>query len=207
MECKINNDFYIKNRKGVKTIITEAEGDFLVKLARYAITSYLKDQRILKVPEDTPQTLKEDRGAFVTLNSKGQLRGCIGYPEPVKPLVNTVIEVAISAAVQDPRFPPVSWGELEDVSVEVSVLTRPQLIEVDNPIEYPEKITLGEDGLIVESSFCRGLLLPQVAVEWQWDKEDFLSNTCMKAGLNSDCWIDPEIKIYKFQSQIFEEKK
>lgn len=186
-------------------MITNQEGKFLVKLARTAIETYLKEKIIISVPEDTPNTLKEEMGAFVTLNSNGQLRGCIGYPEPIKPLVNAVIEVAISAAVQDPRFPPVSRGELDKITVEVSVLSKPEIIEVNKPAEYPEKIEVGVDGLIVESSFCRGLLLPQVPVEWQWDVEEFLSNTCMKAGLNADCWLDPEIKIYKFQSQIFEE--
>ncbi|MDD1775236.1 MAG: TIGR00296 family protein [Methanobacterium sp.] len=186
-------------------MITDAEGEFLLKLARSAIEAYLKDKIIINVPEDTPESLNEEMGAFVTLNSKGQLRGCIGYPEPIKPLVNAIIEVAISAAIQDPRFPPVSPQELDNIEVEVSILTKPQIILVDKPSEYPGKIKLGEDGLIMESSFCRGLLLPQVAVEWQWDEEEFLANTCMKAGLNSDCWLDPEIKIFKFQSQIFEE--
>jgi hypothetical protein len=186
-------------------MISKEEGEFLVKLARSAIETYLKENIILSVPDDTPNTLKEEMGAFVTLNTDGQLRGCIGYPEPIKPLVNSVIEVAISAALQDPRFPPVSLQELDKIDVEVSVLTKPEIIEVNKPSEYPEKIIVGEDGLIVESSFCKGLLLPQVPVEWQWDVEEFLSNTCMKAGLNLDCWLDPEIKIYKFQSQIFQE--
>ncbi len=186
-------------------MISNEEGEFLVRLARSAIESYLNNKTILNVPEDTPDTLKDEMGAFVTLNSNGQLRGCIGYPEPIKPLVNAVIEVAISAAIQDPRFPPVSPEELDNIDVEVSVLTKPELIEVNKPSEYPEKINVGDDGLIVESNFCRGLLLPQVAVEWRWDEEDFLSNTCMKAGLNSDCWLDPEVKIYKFQGQIFKE--
>ncbi|HTX61131.1 MAG TPA: TIGR00296 family protein [Methanobacterium sp.] len=186
-------------------MITDSEGGFLIKLARRAIETYLKDKMILTVPEDTPESLKDDMGVFVTLNSNGQLRGCIGYPEPIKPLVNAVIEVAISAAIQDPRFPPVSSQELDNIDVEVSVLTKPQIIKVNKPSEYPEKIKVGVDGLIMESSFCRGLLLPQVAVEWQWNVEEFLSNTCMKAGLNSDCWLDPDIKVYKFQSQIFEE--
>lgn len=186
-------------------MITDEEGEFLVKLARSSIESYMKDKIILEVPEDTPDTLTEEIGAFVTLNKNGQLRGCIGYPEPIKPLANAVIEVAISAAIQDPRFPPVSPQELDDISVEVSVLTKPELIEVDKPEEYPEKISIGADGLIIESCFGRGLLLPQVAVEWQWDVEEFLANTCMKAGLNPDCWLEQDTRIYKFQSQIFEE--
>ncbi|MCE5214138.1 MAG: TIGR00296 family protein [Methanobacterium sp.] len=186
-------------------MLSDEEGDFLVKLARKSIETYLKEKRILEVPEDTPKTLKEDMGAFVTLNRNGQLRGCIGYPEPIKPLVNAVIEVAISSALQDPRFPPVTSSELENLHLEVSVLTKPEIIMVDKPNDYPEKIIVGEDGLIVESGYSRGLLLPQVAVEWQWDAEDFLSNTCMKAGLNADCWLDPQVKIYKFQGQIFQE--
>lgn len=186
-------------------MISDEEGEFLVKLARKSIESYLKDKKLIEVPANTPNTLKEDMGAFVTLNSKGQLRGCIGYAEPVKPLVNVVIEVALSAAIQDPRFPPVTPDELGDIQVEVSVLTKPELIEVENPREYPEKIKVSEDGLVVEKNFIRGLLLPQVPVEWKWDVEEFLANTCMKAGLTPDCWLDPETKIYKFQSQIFEE--
>ena len=186
-------------------MISDEEGQFLVELARRSIETYLNEKQIIKVPEDTPDLLKEEMGAFVTLNSQGQLRGCIGYPEPVKPLVNAVIEVAVSAALQDPRFPPVTIEELNDIQVEVSVLTKPEIITVNKPEEYLDKIKVGEDGLIIESSFSRGLLLPQVPVEWQWDTEEFLSNTCMKAGLNSDCWLDQDIKIYKFQSQIFEE--
>lgn len=186
--------------------LTPEEGEFLVKLARKAIKVYLEDKRILDAPEDTPDTLKEDMGAFVTLHRDKELRGCIGYPEPVKPLVTTIIEVAISAATQDPRFPPVTSSELESVHVEVSVLTKPRPVEVENPSEYPEKVRLGEDGLIVELGYYRGLLLPQVPLEWCWDTEEFLSNTCMKAGLMPDCWLKPKVKIFKFQSQIFCEK-
>jgi uncharacterized protein (TIGR00296 family) len=113
--------------------------------------------------------------------------------------------VAISAATQDPRFPPVTINELDSIDVEVSVLTKPELINVDKPSEYPGKINVGEDGLIVEMGYYRGLLLPQVPLEWKWDVDEFLSNTCMKAGLLPDCWLKPEVKIYSFKSQIFEE--
>lgn len=186
-------------------MIKDDEGEFLVKLARKSIETYLNEKRILEVPENTPNTLKEEMGAFVTIDDDGQLKGCIGYPEPVKPLVNTVIEVAISAAIQDPRFPPVTPDELGKLHLEVSVLTKPEIIEVNKPADYPNRIKVGEDGLIVERDFYRGLLLPQVPVEWKWDAEEFLSNTCMKAGLNPDCWLDPEVKIYRFKSQIFQE--
>lgn len=187
-------------------MITPEEGEFLVKLARKSIESYLNQKKIIDIPADTPNKLKEEMGAFVTLTKNGQLRGCIGYSEPVKPLVDAVIEVALSAAIQDPRFPPVTPDELDDIQVEVSVLTKPELIEVKNPREYPEKIKVSEDGLVVERNFMKGLLLPQVPVEWKWDVEEFLANTCTKAGLAPNCWLDPETNIYKFQSQIFEEQ-
>ena len=144
-------------------------------------------------------------GAFVTLTHNGNLRGCIGYPEPVKPLAQAVVEVAISAAAGDPRFPPVTASELDKIQVEVSVLTKPELIEVQKPAQYLEKVEVGRDGLIVEMGMYRGLLLPQVPVEWNWDIEDFLANTCMKAGLTSDCWLQEGVRIYSFQSQIFTE--
>lgn len=186
-------------------MLSSEEGLFLVKIARESIKTYLNEMKVLDIPEDTPKALKEKRGAFVTLYKGGDLRGCIGYPEPTKILVKAVIEVAISAATQDPRFPPVTTDELEDIKVEVSVLTKPQPIPAKKPTEYPKKIKIGEDGLIVESGFYRGLLLPQVPLEWRWDVYEFLSNTCMKAGLSPYCWLDEGIKIYKFKSQIFDE--
>jgi len=186
-------------------MISEEEGKFLVKIAREAIETYIKDRKIINVPEDTPDTLKEIMGAFVTLNKDGLLRGCIGYPEPIKPLVNAVIEVAISAAVNDPRFSPVNSGELENLDVEVSVLTKPELIEVEKPEEYIDKVQIGKDGLIIERGPYRGLLLPQVPTELGWNVEEFLYNTCVKANLPADCWIYPDVKIYKFNSEIFSE--
>jgi len=186
-------------------MVSEEEGKFLVKLAKNAIETYINERKIINVPEDTPDTLKENMGAFVTLNKQGLLRGCIGYPEPIKPLVNSVIEVAISAAVNDPRFSPVSITELDDLDFEVSVLTKPELIEVEKPEEYMDKIEIGKDGLIIERGPYRGLLLPQVAVEWEWNIEEFLYNTCVKANLPADCWIYPDVKIYKFNTEIFHE--
>ncbi len=186
-------------------MVSEEEGKFLVKLARKSIETYIKEKNIIDVPENAPDTLKENMGAFVTLNKEGLLRGCIGYPEPIKPLVNAVIEVAVSAAVNDPRFSPVTESELDDLEIEVSVLTKPELIEVEKPEEYMDKIKIGEDGLIVERGPYRGLLLPQVAVELEWNIEEFLYNTCVKAGLTADCWLFNDVKIYKFSTEIFEE--
>lgn len=187
-------------------MISEEEGDFLVKLARKSIENYVREGKITKVPDDVNPILREERGVFVTLHRNGDLRGCIGYPEPVKPLAQAVVEVAVSAATQDPRFPPVTIAELDQIQVEVSVLTKPELIEVQKPSQYLEKIEVGRDGLIIEMGMYRGLLLPQVPVEWKWDIEDFLANTCMKAGLSPDCWLQEGARIYSFQSQIFEEE-
>ena len=186
-------------------MISEEEGEFLVKLARNAIETYITRKEIIRVPDDLDPILNDEMGAFVTLTRNGDLRGCIGYPEPVKPLALAVVEVAISAATGDPRFPPVTIAELKEIQVEVSVLTKPELIEVKKPSEYLENVKVDRDGLIVEMGMYRGLLLPQVPVEWNWDVEDFLANTCMKAGLPSDCWLEDGVKMYSFQSQIFSE--
>jgi len=186
-------------------MLSEEEGKFLVKLARNTIEAFINKRKKLEVPEDTPDTLKEEMGVFVTLSKNGLLRGCIGYCKPTEPLVNAVIGAAISAALNDPRFSPVKADELDDLEVEVSVVTRPELIEVNRPEEYMDKIKIGEDGLIIEKEPYKGLLLPQVAVEWGWNVEEFLYNTCVKAGLTADCWLYPDVKIYKFSSQIFHE--
>ncbi|MEM1539011.1 MAG: TIGR00296 family protein [Candidatus Bathyarchaeia archaeon] len=187
------------------------EGRTLVKLARSAVEEYLKNRKRLKVPENIPEKLMQPCGVFVTINSvKGgerTLRGCIGYPYPTMPLAKAVIDSAISSATQDPRFHPLSLSELNEVVFEVSVLTPPQLITVEKPSEYPRKIKVGLDGLIVELGFYKGLLLPQVPVEWNWDEEEFLCQCCIKAGLPPDCWLLKDTKIYKFQAIIFEEEK
>src|SRR5664279_2742949 len=186
-------------------MLSEEDGKFLVKLARKAIVTYLKEKKVIEIPEDADPKLMEDMGVFVTLNIDNKLRGCIGYPEPVMPLLNAVIDAAISAAIRDPRFNPLTPAELDKIHVEVSVLTKPALIKVDKPVDYINNVEIGQDGLIIESGPYRGLLLPQVATDWGWSVEEFLSNTCLKAGLGSDCWLSTDIKLYKFTSQIFGE--
>lgn len=186
-------------------MLNEEDGKFLLEYARKAITTYLNEGKVIQIPEEVDPKFKENMGVFVTLNRKNALRGCIGYPEPVMPLINALTDAAISAATRDPRFNPVTSSELDEIHVEVSVLTVPEIIEVADPMEYLENIEIGKDGLIVEMGPYRGLLLPQVSIEWGWNKEDFLANTCMKAGLSSDCWYDKDVKIYKFSSQIFDE--
>jgi len=186
------------------------EGTFLVKLARKAVKEYLQTEETIKAPPDTPKKLFTHCGVFVTINSlrngEKTLRGCIGYPYPTAPLVEAVIDSAISAATRDPRFRPLSLKEYCNVVFEVSVLTPPQLVEVNKPEEYVSKIKVGEDGLIVEKGFFKGLLLPQVPVEWGWCEEEFLCQCCIKAGLAPDSWLTKGTKIYKFNAIIFEEE-
>jgi uncharacterized protein (TIGR00296 family) len=190
--------------------LTDEEGKFLIKLARSTVEQYLEIAKAIKPPKETPQKLFEHCGVFVTINSvlhgEKELRGCIGYPYPTSPLVEAVIDNAINAATEDPRFEPLTLEELDKVVFEVSVLTPPESVEVKNPKEYLSKIKVGEDGLIVERGPYKGLLLPQVPVEWGWCEEEFLCQCCMKAGLPPDTWLTKDAKIYKFKAIIFDEQ-
>ncbi len=190
--------------------LTDEEGSFLVKLARAAIAEYLQNGRKLDPPKDTPEKLRTKCGVFVTLNKvvEGgrELRGCIGYPEAILPLVEATLDSAINSAFHDPRFHPLTNRELDRILVEVSVLTPSQPLDAKNSKDYPRHIKIGEDGLVVERGWCKGLLLPQVPVEWQWDEGEFLSNCCMKAGLPPDSWLLNGTKVYKFQAIIFTEE-
>lgn len=183
------------------------DGKKAVRYARDVIENYVKNQKIptLDLRDDV---FSRKQGAFVTIHTypNHELRGCIGIPLPVMSLKDAIAEGAKSAT-HDPRFPPLSKEELNNIIVEVTVLTEPELIHVDKPIEYPSKIEIGRDGLIVEQGFYKGLLLPQVPVEQGWDKEEFLSHTCMKAGLMPDAWFDKNTKIYRFSGQVFTEIK
>jgi uncharacterized protein (TIGR00296 family) len=190
--------------------LSNKEGELIVRLARKAVDEYLKTGKCIAAPEDTPKKLKEPSGVFVTINKieRGQehLRGCIGYPYPTDPLVTAIIQSAISAATQDPRFNPLSRSELDKVVFEVSVLTPPQRIEVKNQKDCA-KVEIGKDGLIIERGIYKGLLLPQVPVEWNWGQEEFLCQCCVKAGLPADNWLLEGTKVYKFQAIIFEEQE
>ncbi|MGZ4850472.1 MAG: TIGR00296 family protein [Candidatus Bathyarchaeia archaeon] len=186
------------------------EGKFLIQLARTVVKQYLETGKAIQPPKETPKKLFEHCGVFVTINSvrggEKELRGCIGYPYPTSPLVEAVIDSAINAATRDPRFEPLSLSELSKVVFEVSVLTPPEPVNVDNPKEYLNKIKVGEDGLIIEKGYSKGLLLPQVPVEWGWCEEEFLCQCCVKAGLPPDSWLVKGAKIYKFHAIIFEEE-
>lgn len=186
------------------------EGELLIKLARRAIETFLKSKKALDPPQDIPNKLKEKSGVFVTLNKKSEakeLRGCIGYPYPTDPLMVAVINSAIEAATGDPRFPPVTLNELNEIVIEVSVLTTPELIKVSDPLELPKKILIGKDGLIIERGLNKGLLLPQVPIDWNWNEEEYLANLCAKGGLPLDGWVMEGAKIYKFQAIIFGEEE
>ena len=182
-----------------------------MRLARRAIETFLRSKKVISPPGETPEELWEPMGVFVTLNKlvegRRVLRGCIGFPYPEKPLVQATIESAIASATEDPRFPPVELPEMDEVVVEVSVLTGPELVRVEDPRDYPKAIRVGRDGLIVEKGIFRGLLLPQVPVEWGWDEETFLRQCCMKAGLYPDAWLEPDTRIYRFQALVFEEEE
>lgn len=185
------------------------DGEYLIKLARKAIEHYFEKGEGIKMPENVPKKFREKAGVFITLNTypKGELRGCIGYPEPIMPLADAAIKAGISAATRDPRFPRVSREEMDSIVIEASILTSPELVEVEAPADYLKNIKIGEHGLIIEKGFFRGLLLPQVAAEEGWNEEEFLSHTCMKAGLTPACWYDDETKVYKFSGKIFSEVK
>jgi uncharacterized protein len=190
--------------------LTDEEGKFLIHLARNTVIQYLETVKVLKPPKETPKKLFACCGVFVTISipikGEKELRGCIGYPYPTSPLVEAVIDSAINAATQDPRFEPLTLNDLGNVVFEVSVLTPPELIDVKNPNEYLSKIKVGEDGLIVERGPYKGLLLPQVPVEWGWCEEEFLCQCCMKAGLPPDTWLTKGAKIYKFKAIVFDEE-
>ena len=184
-------------------MISEENGQYLVEVAKNAIATYLETGKRPFIPEDCPEELKEELGVFVTLNKKHRLRGCIGYPEPVKSLIESTIDVAIAAAFDDPRFPELKKEEYNDLEFEVTVLTQPELIEIAHPDQYLKEIEIGRDGLIIQKGYARGLLLPQVAPENGFSVEEFLDHTCMKAGISADSWMDESCDVYKFQGQIF----
>lgn len=186
----------------------DEQGKELLRAAREAIQHYFEfkeEPSILK--EVDLDKYQEPRGVFVTLRKGKQLRGCIGFPLPMFPLGKAVVKSAISAAFEDPRFPPLSKEEFEGVEIELSVLTVPEKIEVKNSLEYLEKIKVGRDGLIIKYGGNSGLLLPQVPEEQGWGVEEYLDGICMKAGLAPGTWKEEGVSIEAFQAQIFEEKK
>jgi uncharacterized protein (TIGR00296 family) len=179
------------------------EGTLAVKTARRVIGEYLRTNRVPKV--ELPASFEDLSGVFVTLKEDGDLRGCIGYPYPDLPLSKALMDAAVQAATQDPRFPRVRGAELERIAVEVTVLSEPEPLKV-KPMDRPKHVKIGRDGIIVEYGLYRGLLLPQVPVEHGWGPEEYLEYGCLKAGISPDMWVDERTKVYIFQGQIFQEK-
>lgn len=179
--------------------LANADKKTLLNLARNTIIKYLADGTRVPLPE-AKGALGEICGAFVTLHKGGDLRGCIGNMVGYGPLVETIQEMAIAAATEDPRFPRVREDELKDIDIEISVLSPMKKIKDVCEIE------VGRHGIIMRRGMNQGVLLPQVATEWNWDRDEFLRHTCQKAGLPTEAWKEPETIIEIFSAEVFGEK-
>lgn len=177
--------------------LAKREKILLLGLARETIARQVWENsfELRRIDEEA---LQVKAGAFVTLHSGEALRGCIGRIRTPDPLYATIQEMAVAAAFQDPRFPPLSRDEFGSLAIEISVLSPPEIIAA-------EDVVVGEHGLIVSSGYKTGLLLPQVPVEWEWDRETFLSHTCLKADLPENAWRSGGVKIEAFTAQVFSE--
>ncbi len=177
--------------------LSEAERRSLLELARRAIADAVSLQKHGgNIPRDG--VFAEVRGVFVTLHARSRLRGCIGVVETIEPLREAIARCAASAALNDPRFSPVRPDELRDLQIEISLLSTLEPI-------LPPDIEIGKHGLLISQGTKRGLLLPQVAVEHKLSREQFLIETCRKAGLNANAWQEPETRIYGFSCEVFSE--
>ncbi len=188
-------------------MLTDDEGRFLLKLARRAIETYLKTGEVIDIkPSEVPGTrLTEDGACFTTLYLGGELRGCIGSLERKRPLAFDVVDNALNAAMRDPRFMPLTLEELPEISIEISVLTEPERLDVSSARDLLEKLEPGKHGLIIKKGVARATFLPLV---WEQlpKKEEFLANLCMKAGLRPDEWKKTEeIEFYIYEAQEFSE--
>jgi AmmeMemoRadiSam system protein A len=176
--------------------LTEEDKRRLHRIARRTIEDVARGKPVPEFSEDS-RALKGKKGAFVTLKRRGQLRGCIGCIKDIKPLYKLVGEMAAAAAFHDPRFNPVTEAELSDLEIEISVLTPVKRIKA------VEEIEVGKHGILIERGFHSGLLLPQVATEYEWDRKTFLERTCLKSGLPKDAWKDEDTRIYTFSAEVF----
>lgn len=176
-------------------MLSQEERLELLSIAKETIEAHVRSR---KVPEFRPtsQALAEKRGVFVTIRRDGILRGCIGLIEGTRPLWQAVRDMAVSASTKDPRFPPITEKELPEIEIEISVLTPLERVE------SIEEIKVGQHGLYVRRGFYSGVLLPQVATEHGWNREEFLEHTCMKAGLPRDAW-KKGTEIHKFEAEVF----
>ena len=185
--------------------ISQNDGELIVKTSREIVTEFLKNNKKINLKSEFETKFSFPSGIFVTLNKNNNLRGCIGYPLPSQSLSKALYDASLAAALDDPRFESVTVNELDEITFEVTILTPPQIITVNDPLEYPSKIKIGRDGLIVKHSFYSGLLLPQVPVEYGWNAHEFLGHTCEKAGLEKDFWKKGDAEISRFEGIIFKE--
>jgi uncharacterized protein (TIGR00296 family) len=185
--------------------LTDEDGTILVQTARKTVTEYITRHHKLELEEKVKERFSFDAGIFVTMNISSELRGCIGFPMPRR-LDKALVDAAIAAATEDPRFSPVTKNELDRITFEVTVLTPPIEIKVDDPSKLASCIKVGRNGLIVRQGFYSGLLLPQVPIEYGWTEEEFLSQTCKKAGLPDNCWKNRKTTVSSFEGVIFKEE-
>ncbi len=192
---------FIKSSRGKKMddkfSLDKKAQDVLLHIARKSVEMIVKEKQVYEPISGGIKSIEQDRGAFVTLKINGRLRGCIGYTAPIKPLYLTVRDVAIQAATADPRFSPVTVDELPKLEYEISVLSP------FHHVRDVKEIKIGRDGLLIKKGPYAGLLLPQVPVEWGWDLETFLQQTCRKAGLPPDAWKDPQADLFRFSAFVF----
>lgn len=186
-------------KKKRRNILSKDEQMYLLEFARKTIEAKLRGEVPPTYDKNFPR-LKEERGAFVTLNKNKNLRGCIGLITGIKPLYQTIQEIAEAAAFQDPRFPPLTEAELPETTLEISVLTPMR------KISNIKKIKVRRHGLFIKFGNAQGLLLPQVATNNNWNRKTFLEHTCLKAGLPKDTWKNPDTEIMIFSAQVFEEE-
>jgi AmmeMemoRadiSam system protein B/AmmeMemoRadiSam system protein A len=181
--------------------LSDAERKTLLKIARETLHGLLDKGEFKGNPDnyDITSGLRREAGVFVTLTKQGHLRGCIGYVEGIKPVWEAVVDNTRNAAFEDPRFPRVRMKEFKDIEIEISVMTPIR------PIKSIEEIEVGKHGLVIEKGFNRGLLLPQVPVEWGWDRDEFLVHICRKANLPPDAWKSSDTNLYVFSAQVFNE--
>lgn len=186
--------------------LTKQDQDYLLQLVRQAIVNYFHGRELPKIaPADLPSSgLAEKKACFVTLTIDGKLRGCIGNIVAMRPLYQDVIDNAVNAAYEDPRFLPLTQDELQKIKIEISVLSLSQQLSFKNSDELLAKIRPNIDGIILESQGRHATFLPQV---WEKipQKEDFLNQLCLKAGASTDCWQDPDVRIRVYQVQKFKE--
>ncbi len=180
-------------------MLNKKESSVLMKIAREAITHFVHKQTYRPTPREE-KNLTQRSGCFVTIKQDGQLRGCIGNFQSERPLYQEIAEMATASCSKDPRFHPMEEAELENFSLEISVLSPLE------KIEDCEQIEVGKHGIYIEKNFSRGVLLPQVATDYGWDRQTFLQQTCLKAGLPTNAWQESDAEIYIFSAQIITEK-